>query len=487
MVARWFLGFAFALQVFTAVNAADYKSREQIIKDYDKAFAQSRKNIDYVNDFKNGRLDTLTKQINSQTTVQTTFKDATTAASTGGKVVTEATVIQKPNSAKVASTLAARLASAKDYSKKLGKASIPFFVGSAAFHGLMKGIDYVMDEGGKVEKVVTVDPSALYLFKDVSGTQWRSFDSHVQFYKNSTAKLTEESLARIKTNVASNYSSSYSIQFLCISGSAFCPAGSLSNLNVFTKSSGVSPTYNEPVTDAQLQTALQNALNSNNPALASAIAEAIKAAYTPEFGALTTIGDEATNGLAVGAAKDIKSGVDRAAANHDGTANDGYGKQGYYKITDGEKTIEGYVYPSDTSATTGTTTDSTTVTNPDGSTSTTGTSSGSMQLPAFCDWANVVCEFINWVKEDEQLEEEEPEKIDDSIFSRTFDVDFNMDAACPPNPVWNFNFLDQEWSKEIDITMVCDFFKYLGYALLFASNMTALWIVYSAVVVRDQA
>ena len=71
-------------------------------------------------------------------------------------------------------------------------------------------------------------------------------------------------------------------------------------------------------TNAEIETAVKNALESNNPALAAAIAGAIAAAYSPDQTDGQSISDSATNGLASSSNDDIKDAI-TTAANNDGT------------------------------------------------------------------------------------------------------------------------------------------------------------------------
>lgn len=496
MVARWFLGFALALQVFASVSAAINKNDPnlpKVVDQYNKSFEGVGKQASYLKKYASGQMDTMVNQINGSSQVSNRIKDSIADSETGRKVNVTANVTQTANKAKVAEALAERFKNAGKYAKNLGKASLPAFVGTAAFHGLMNGVDYVMDPKNN-QIVKKPDPESEENKKYTSQHRYLISGLNIYVYSlNDAARVSHENLAKTHSSYTGtkfskvNYtdtdgSGNYYINYTYTKnggGSGTWGVGAYKSSNPDYKPDHVPESV--PATDAEILAALKKALESNNPALAAAIAEAIKAAYTPDNSLGQSLVDIPANGTAMDATDSAVDAV-RKAGKSTGEEPTSGGKPGYYKITDGDKTIEGYVYPTDGTASG--TSDSNTVTNPDGSTTTTGTTA--TNWPNFCDWAGVVCEFIDWVKEDEYLEEEEPEEIDDSIFDREFDIKFDMGASCPPNPIWNFEFVGRPWSKEIDITMVCSFFKYLGYALIFASNMTALWIVYSAVVVRDQ-
>ena len=486
MVSRWLLAVTLSLQVTFALGAerTDYRDwdknpekRQQVINRWDDQFEGVKKQIALTKNYANGPMSAVVERINGEDKVRTQIRDSGYDPDTGKKIRIEANVTQTANKAKVASTLVDRLKKAGDYAKKAGKASIPSFIGGAAVQALVDGVGWVIDEGGKVKRKPNEDetPLSTYQYVYVLGglAPQKSAQSSCTLYKNTYPQPNPNNVrsgfvdSALNCVIWNEYQKKY----------GYNPIYKVNN-NQYNPASTVPE--NVEVTPEQLQKALEDALKSNNPALATAIAQAIKDAYTPE-GKLASIGDEQANGLAVNASDTARDAVNKAAKNT-GTEPTSSGKPGYYKITDGEKTVEGYVYPSDTTSTG--TTDSTTTTNPDGSTTTTGTMA--QEWPAFCDWAGVVCDFIDWVKEDEEIPEDEPEKIDESIFDRKFDISFDMGGSCPPNPTWNFDFVGQHWSKEINITSICDFFRYLGYAIVFASNMTALWIVYGAVTVREQ-
>lgn len=494
MVIRWLLAFTLSLQVTFAIAAerTDYrdwdKTRPQVVDRWDSKFDGTKKQAEYLKNYASGRMDTMISQINNEHKVRTMIRDSGYDPDTGKKIRIEANVTQTANKAKVASTLVDRLGKAKDYAKHVGKASIPSFVGTAAFHGLMGGIGWVMDEGGKVTKhpnsddIPYDDPSQQYYYQISYGSPSTKYSS--------IASLCSEAFIRGGWNDGKP-GNGYSCVLEGSRVVATTPwGGSMGQMGSRVDNPSYNPSAPSPesveATPEQLAEALKNALESNNPALAAAIAEAIKAAYTPEGPLLASIGDEQANGLAVDAADTARDAVNKASKNT-GSEPSSKGKPGYYNITDGDKTIEGNVYETDPTGSITPKPDTGTGTEP-GTGTGTGTSTGgaTLEFPVFCEWAGIVCDFIDWVKQDEEIPEDEPEKIDESIFDRKFDINFDMGGSCPPNPTWSFEFVGQQWSKEINISSICDFFRYIGYAIVFASNMTALWIVYAAVTVREQ-
>lgn len=421
---------------------------QKVIERRDADFAKLGKDIAYARDYASGKMDNIVKQINNEHEVRTQIRDSGIDPDTGKKIRIEANVTQAANKAKVASTLADRLKKAGDYAKKAGKASIPSFVGGAAVQALVDGVGWVMDEGGKVSKPSESDiatPNHQYRYYNGSSGIFYSnpkpaCDWYSKLYSYKPV-LTSESRCTLYNTDGSEFTWFYVWKE---NNPAYNPSAPQPE--------------NVEVTQEQLTEALKNALESNNPALASAISQAIKDAYTPE-GKLASIGDEEANGLAVNASDTARDAVNKAAKNT-GTEPTSSGKPGYYKITDGEKTVEGYVYPTDTSASTKTDTKTETTTDPaTGNQTTTGTSTGSLELPAFCDWAGIVCDWINWTKE-EPDQPEEPKPVFEEInvpFTPFSIAKFN--AQCPPDENLSLNLMGQDMSFVFPMKPFCDFFS----------------------------
>lgn len=384
----------------------------------------------------------------------------------GAKAEVVAKVTQPANTGKVAKTLVDRLAKAKDYAKHAGKASIPTFVGMAAFEGLMRGVDYVMDEGGKVTRKPTAEDQQAY---DDEYAKYNSQSSYKVAQDQSIIRYSHQSACAAYasskssgdykfTTISSGESSCYlSVTKKNDSSSVqYQGATLIKEYNpYYDPSHSVPNPENSEVTSEQLETALKNALESNNPALAAAIAEAIKAAYSYDS---SEGQDNSTNTAVIGTANDMNQAVDRAFDTP--TSNATTDKpSGYYKITDGEKTIEGYVTSSDTSTKTDTQTKTTTTTDPvTGNQTTTGTSTGSFQLPAFCSWAAIVCDWINWTKEEPQEPELKPVFEEINVPYTPFSI-AKFNAQCPPDENLSLNLMGQEMSFVFPMKPFCDFFS----------------------------
>ena len=353
----------------------------------------------------------------------------------GAKAEVVAKVTQPADTGKAAKTLADRLGKAKDYAKKAGKASIPAFLGGAAVQALVDGVGWVMDEGGNVNKQDT--GGSFKISTSYSGCSMAS--SYPSYGAITAAYAACGHPVQNCTSQVVNY------------GWTIYTCGSTQFVNYAT------PTQiQQPVTDQELVDAFQGALESNNPALASAIAEAIKAAYSYDA---SEGQDNSTNTIAIGTANDMNEVVDRAFDNPTPNATSDK-PSGYYKITDGEKTVEGYVTTPDTKGKTETETKTETTTDPvTGNQTTTGTSTGSLELPAFCDWAAIVCDWIGWTKEQpDEPEELKPVFEEINVPFTPFSI-ANFNAQCPPDENLSLTLMEQEMSFVFPMKPFCDFFS----------------------------
>ena len=386
----------------------------------------------------------------------------------GAKAEVVAKVTQPANTGKVAKTLVDRLAKAKDYAKHAGKASIPSFLGGAAVQALVDGVGWVIDEGGKVTKAP--DPNAPentkyssnFIYYSDRATAYSLSDYGRTVFAQTVAENSGFSDSVFSSSTKHpNYACNYVGNYNCVVSVNYMRNGTSYTQN-YTLSIKSNPDYKSDhvpeateVTPEQIESALKNALESNNPALAAAIAEAIKAAYSYDS---SEGQDNSTNTAVIGTANDMNEAVDRAFDNP--TTNATTDKpSGYYKITDGEKTIEGYVTTPDTSSKTETETKTTTTTDPvTGNQTTTGTSTGSLQLPAFCSWAAIVCDWINWTKEEPQEPELKPVFEEISVPYTPFSI-AKFNAQCPPDENLSLNLMGQEMSFVFPMKPFCDFFS----------------------------
>ena len=431
----WLCCFLILTSPVFAAERTDYRDPANLpkaVNNFNKSFESMGKQTAYMQKYASGKMDNIISQINGEHKVRTMIRDSGYDPDTGKKIRIEANVTQTANKAKVASTLTDRLKKAADYAKKSGKASIPAFVGGAAVQALVDGVGWVMDEGGKVTKAPDSDiatPNNQYYYHNGNdGVKYSNPNSACQafskFYNYSPTLVSDSRCNLLRSN-----------------GEVYTWFDIWKVANPAYNPSAPQP-ENVEVTQEQLTEALKQALESNNPALASAISQAIKDAYTPE-GKLVSIGDEEANGLAVNAADTARDAVNKAA-NNTGSEPSSKGKPGYYNITDGDKTIEGNVYETTPTGTITPQPDTGTGTEPGTGTGTgTGTTTGgaTFELPAFCEWAGIVCDFIEWYKT--QPEDDSPELPEHELEKKEIDKDLlNVGgSSCPQDLTVNWTGL----------------------------------------------
>jgi len=82
-------------------------------------------------------------------------------------------------------------------------------------------------------------------------------------------------------------------------------------------------------------------------------------------------------------------------------------------------------------------------------------STGSFNLPAFCNWAAVVCDHIKWVEKDE-IPAKDPIDPPDSTTPDTKTVDINFGAQCPDSVTIPFDIEGQSSDiKVVDYQPIC--------------------------------
>lgn len=373
----------------------------------------------------------------------------------GSKINIEAKVTKPVDTVKVAKTLTERLKNAKDYSKNLGKASIPSFVGMAAFHGLMEGIGWVMDEGGQVKKPNTDtpwnDPSVSTFYETNGWTYSRSSSG-----SGSCALVTAEFKKSTPTHPGYTYEQITSTSGRCKHNTSTNNAAHLSVRIVPNPlyNANSPPPENLVVSDSELETVVKNALESNNAALATAISVAIKSAYQQDNseGQPNTI-----NPLVKDAQDDMSEALPRAFENPT-PSSPASRPSGSATITDGDKTIVVDVKPAPISG------DSDSVTTPvidpvTGQPTGESSTSGSFQFPAFCDWASIVCSWIDWTQEEPELKDEPLEIEDQTVIDYQFQQHVSFTGTCPFTPsTQNFDMgILGVMSFETDVTFICTF------------------------------
>ena len=101
------------------------------------------------------------------------------------------------------------------------------------------------------------------------------------------------------------------------------------------------------------------------------------------------------------------------------------------------------------------------------------------ELPAFCDWAKPVCDFIDWYKKDPQDEENDEINITEKP-NPPFDIDIlalkpyiSLPAECPANPAWQF----MGGQIVLPLNIVCDGFSMASWLVMAFAWLRGLVIV----------
>lgn len=109
-------------------------------------------------------------------------------------------------------------------------------------------------------------------------------------------------------------------------------------------------------------------------------------------------------------------------------------------------------------------------------------SSIKLDFPKFCSWAAVVCDFIDWVKEEPDLPEEDSE-----IEHEPLDIGWtpyalvNFDASCPPDLPLELNIIGSPISTVFPLTPFCTFFSGIQPFVLLLGMFLSVKIVAGAV------
>jgi hypothetical protein len=398
----------FSTFTFSAVDPLLKQQRNQA--DYAAAVRAQVERYDQSLEYQVAR-NQLANQINGTVSAAATVAD-------GSKVSSVSTIAKAADAAKAASTIAGRFA----------KASIPQFVGYAAFEALMKGVGFVMGDGSKVILMPT-PPASCSSYAQCSYAQYLYTDAYkpnVYFDSLASACSSIYKSRNYSSNSYDCYPASYDPNNIRLwvknTTSSLGTMGSKISNPAYVPSSQ-SP-YS-PASQQDIQNAIQDYLTKNPT---TDITNNIYiAAYSPDK--TFSLSDDTVNGLASAIGKQVADNIASAAQNPNGKATT--------TLSDGT-VVDTSI---DTSgATANTSNNSTTTTNPDGTTTTTTT--GTTEFPAFCSWASVMCDWYTWIKTtydsavsaltdfltpdngDNSVDIQDPQQ-DDSNFS------FSLPSACP--------------------------------------------------------
>lgn len=95
------------------------------------------------------------------------------------------------------------------------------------------------------------------------------------------------------------------------------------------------------------------------------------------------------------------------------------------------------------------------------------------EWPRFCDWATVVCDWINWTQEDPPPEQDLPVLVDDDFYTER-DISFGSKSCPEPYQVNLAPFMDTQVS--VSFQPLCDFAGLIYYMVMAASYIIAAYI-----------
>lgn len=102
-----------------------------------------------------------------------------------------------------------------------------------------------------------------------------------------------------------------------------------------------------------------------------------------------------------------------------------------------------------------------------------GGGGGAGDWPGFCDWATVVCDWLNWTREDPPPEQDLPSVIDDDFYEEK-NISFGS-KTCPPDYQIS---LEPFMSVSVGVSFqpLCDFAALIYYMVMAASYIIAAYI-----------
>lgn len=394
---------------------------------------------------------------------------------------------------------------------------------AAAMKVILDGVGWVIDEGGKVNKKPVQDNTNPHL---QNCYQWNG---------NCVASMAE-AVTISRAYSIENYPS-YNITSHQVNGRTinFYDKNGLTK-DIYTWGYGKNPNYNPsaqpptntPVSDAEMEDAFYNWFKNNTHSLTDPVTTYIyspkdsqgnalpksPSGSDPSFGP-NEITDEMMDNYMEHRDANMQNPYTTSISDStqtDTTQNPDGTKTSTTTNPDGSTTTTRTETKTDPDTGEITTTVTETTTMPDGSTSTkTETSTQTKpnpetsELPAFCDYAATLCTWMNrdtehkadekslwekitdwfdWTKEDpdsdnsdNEVDVEEPEEFDTSIFSKDR---FNVSKSCPVPETHTISLSGISVDFSFDLTPICTVLEFARPALVACSYLYAAYIVIGA-------
>ncbi|WP_044102747.1 virulence factor TspB C-terminal domain-related protein [Acinetobacter pittii] len=313
--------------------------------------------------------------------------------------------------------------------KRFAKGGIAGMLGGAALQAFIDSVGWVIDEGSKTIKkpVSSTEPETCYV-----GSSNTTCEQQCKSYVNWTFGSLR------KSGTGAYCVDTRSVDYAYISNATFVQKTNVTQ---------------ETVSESELASEIQKSMNANDGKADNLISSAYQA--VDALGNATEDLNKAVDGLN-DAVKDLTDAMNDILKSSDPV---GTGK------TD---TIPSITYNNTTITNNSTTTNNTT----NETTTTMGTSE--LKIPAFCDWASIMCKWIDWTQE--EPEKKDPEKVEFDDDASAGKVTLTGSDVCPQDSV-EFTVLGKTYTYQLPYQPVCDALSFFKPAVLAVGAITSAFIV----------
>ena len=433
--------------------------------------------------------------LKNKTTPTTTYKEMPNvvdaeyrSTSNGGKVLHRIEHATTQNGSKVGTTIEAlktvdKTAVAKKYAAQFAKEWGPDIIKkgaqgiliTAAMNEMLDGLGWIMNEGGQLQRPIEYLPTDEAYAKVTSPYYYKAADSRITTIFYSPENACRHYLAFLISESGGRDTYDSTRNTMCYYKNSYGGTWYADLLRYTNPHYGSStlPTHT-PVSPAETQTKITDYLN-NSPNTSKDLL--IEEAYKPTGKGYIQWSDDPDSRVEIfGDTPNIAKNI----YDSDNPVADGLTKS-TPKITD-STTLDGETTPNPNPEPP-TIPDPVTgqpIPNPNYNPNLDTGSTSSFQLPAFCNYASKLCDWLDWTQQD--LEEENTEELqppsDQGIFDRVFNFNFNFGGQCPPNYTFVMNTQYFGGTKTFDLSWLCMIFTFLGYPLIFLSHCLGFWIFY---------
>lgn len=379
----------------------------------------------------------------SQSYPVTATTTATTAA--GATTSNTATLTAQKIGSKIFTPTTARIA------KSVGTGVVTSLIAIAIYDALGKAVDYVMDPANNR---VTYQSGDGYEFDGyTSATKLGACAAFAQAHGFTNYRVVDD---RYCFYIDGNYSSMSEIKSATVTGSmtydeiakrAQDIANNPAHKDVATAQSGIQTVVNDMITNNEIDNSYFNDADISNDTY-NDVTNNYVTNITNQYPSVSVpsqseMAQAAANGQSsVTKTTQNANGTTTTTTTNFSTTNNSTTNNNTYNITN--ITVNNPVSKDDTTA-------SAPASTPSPASTPKPTDSKPFELPAFCDWAKPVCDFIDWVKKDDTSDTD----VDvDVPQTPSIDTDINFGGSCPANVTGSFviggrttTFNIMDWSQ----------------------------------------